>query len=298
MAKKFKDIFKNAHELFGKDFPQADGDNFAIDVETKFKSNDKVTVTNKLSKSGSGNKVSGSLEPKYKDKDITISGSFSTENEHSATVKYNIEGATVGISGSSKGDDVDVRGTFDYVDDKFTVGFGVSHPYAGGNPIKGAASLTFAYENLIVGAAYGAEYCHENGLGDNDTSLALLLNGNGYSLGFYANKVSVKKEETAKIKLGYTQTVNQQTTAGAGFSVDTKGDVGIVLASHYLLDNQSSLRSRIHVHNQKDLNIGFVYKQRLNDIVEVSLGADLDSTSLLAGTSGKHKFQLKLNLLD
>jgi len=297
MAKKFADLFKNVHELFGKEFPQADGDHYGVDVETKFKS-DNVTVTNKISKGACGNKVSGSLEPEYKDKDITISGSFSTENKHSATVKYNIEGATVGICGSSKGDDVDVRGSFDYVDDKFTVGFGVSHPYAGGNPIKGSGSLTFAYENLTVGASYGAEYCHENGLGDNDTTLALLLNGNGYSLGFSANKVSVKNEETALIKVMYTQIVNAQTTAGAGFRVDTKGDTGLILASHTVLDTQSSVRSRISVHNNKELNIGFVYQQRLNEFVNVSLGAVLDSTSLLAGTPGKHKFQLKVNLLD
>jgi len=298
MATKYNDMFKKFSDLFTKNFPTADGDHFAVDVETKFKSED-ITVTSKVSRGADGKSVSGSFEPEFKHDKLTVSGNFSTKQKHSATVKYAHEGATVGVTGNSERENVDVKGTFDYVDARFTIGGGITYPYAGKNPIVGVGSATFVYENLTVGGSYSTEYDTHKGLGDHECALALRHDGKDYNLGFVADKKVVKSEETVTLKGSYYQKVNEKTDAGVGFSVDTDSNANIILASLTKLDALSSLKARTKVGNTKDLNIAFVYEQRVNNLVNVSLGTDLCVSSLISGSAGhKNKFQFKVTLLD
>jgi len=257
-----------------------------------------VTVVSKVSRGADGKTVTGSFEPEYKDKHSTVSATFSTEQNHTLNLTYNVDGATVGVTGESKGDSVDVIGSLDYVDERFALGLGISYPYAGHNPISLNSSLSLVYENLTVGGSYGTQYDVDKGFGDNEMAVALLFKGKDYSLAFSADKTLIKGDELALLKLGYSQVLNDKTTAGAGFYVDTDNDVKLTLASVTQLDSASSLRSRVTIKNTKQLNVGFVYQQKLNSLFDLSLGADLDTTSVLAGIAGKHQFQVKINLLD
>jgi len=152
---------------------------------------------------------------------------------------------------------------------------------------------------LIVGAAYGVDYCPEKGLFSNsETDLALIFNGNDYTLGFVANRIESEGADIASIKLAYSQKLNDKTNAGVGFKVLTNNNLSLTLASCTQLDNDSSLRSRVLIKNTKNLNVGLVYQQKLSNLVNVSLGVDVDTTAVLSGIKGNHEFQLKFNLLD
>jgi hypothetical protein len=296
MATKFKDLFKKFSDLVGKEFPTAEGDLFAVDVETKLSSED-VTVTTNM-KRGADGKFQGQLKPEIKVNDVTVTGTFSTKQTHQVDLKYKKDTAEVTVTGVSGSDNVDVRATFDYVDTKFSVGAGLSYPYAGKNAITGAANVTFVYENLTVGLSGAAEYDEEKTLGPNEAGIGLVYAENDYTLGFVATRKvnEAKNEENAKLGFSYYQKVDETTNAGVGFSVDTAKETKAVVAYEKTLDNLSSLKSRLQIQNTNQLNAGFVYAQKI-DNMKVTFGTDLSVSALLGG-EGNHKFNVKLNLLD
>eukprot|EP01129_Flabellula_baltica_P001783 TRINITY_DN11699_c0_g1_i1.p1 TRINITY_DN11699_c0_g1~~TRINITY_DN11699_c0_g1_i1.p1 ORF type:complete len:308 (-),score=91.50 TRINITY_DN11699_c0_g1_i1:66-968(-) len=300
MATKFGDLFKQAKDLLSKNYPTEEGENFAVDMETKLKAED-VTVTTKVSRGADGKTYSASFAPEFKSGDLTFDGSFGTNKKNSVGGKFKRDGATVSVKANASGDAVDVVGSVDYVDEKFTVGASVTYPATGDKTTIGATGcLTAVYENVTVGLSGAADYDQSKSqLGDYNTSIGLSVDGlSNNQIGFWANKTIKKGTETVELAAIYHQKMNEKTSAAVGVKVNSNKQTSLSVGSETKLDSQSSLKARLIVAGTNYLSTGFVYSQTLNDYAKVTVGADLDTSAILAGTAGNNKFKVSINFLD
>jgi len=307
MAKSYEDIGKDCVEFITKGFPNAGTVKITAETKTPNGVSTKATGTRSFDykESGTEEKLSAEVEPKFKHQDIEFSGKLSTLGEFEGGVAFEHLG-TKGTKASfqaiqSDKDGTALKGHVAFKNDTFTTKAGLKYPFTVATHANWNGEVTFRHDNIHAGVDVRFDQdLHGEGKNRNLVNVkGGYIDGDQHFIVSVENQINKDKKTSTEhpllnlFNVNYLYHLSSILKFGFGASVERANLKGTELhvSTEYKVDKDTSLKSKFSFVQAKtedrEFRLAFAAKQNVTERVNVAVGADINARQLFGVPGGK-----------
>jgi len=247
--------------------------------------------------------VDGDLETewKYKSKDISLEGKFSTSKKYEATLNFSdyLEKGTKFFLRGKYDKDPLIEGGFDFKNESIALNEKITVPPNDPSNATGYSALVLNNSNISIGG--DAELTYKNFI--SKWSFKVKHDKDDRTFCFFSNHETVPKKvddiPKSDVGFGYFQKIRTDLTGALDFKVDSNMDSVLRFGCNYAIDDQSNVKTRLSLLNKEEMRLGLVYKQNLTNYSKIAVSSDLNIRKLIGNDRhNDHKFWLSLTFGD